>query len=125
MTFKQATRTCLSKYAEFHGRAARPEYWWFVLFTILGNIAAGIIDAVFGFRADGTGLVGGLFSLAMLLPSLAVASRRLHDIDRSFWWVLVGLIPVIGWLVLLYWFVQPGTSGSNRFGSAPAEPVFS
>ena len=125
MDFKTSVRTCLSNYATFSGRAARPEFWWFALFNVLMHIIASVLDrTLFGVRdmhmaaADGgmafnyqPALIGGLVSLALLLPSLAVAARRLHDIDRSGWW------PVIGWLILLYWYVQAGTQGSNRFGS--------
>lgn len=119
MDFKTAVRTCLSKYVDFNGRALRSEYWYFVLFLLLTNLVAGIIDAMlFGGGGD-TQVVSALWSLAMLLPSLGAAARRLHDLDKSGWWLLIGLIPILGALVLIYWFIQPGTAGSNRFGPAP------
>lgn len=80
----------LRRYAEFSGRSPRAEYWWFALFTLLANIPAGIIDAMLGSQ-----LVGGLLSLALLLPSLAVGARRLHDIDRTGWWMLAPLVPLL------------------------------
>lgn len=104
MTFADSIRTCFSKYADFNGRAARPELWWWFLFTFLGSLVLGFVSH----------MLGNLFSLAVLIPSIAVAARRLHDIDRSGWWQLVGLIPLIGWIVLIYWYVQPGKE-PNRY----------
>ncbi len=120
MEFQQAVKTCFSKYATFAGRAMRSEYWWFALFGLLVNIALSIVDAViFGFETDNLSLFSSIFSLAIFLPSLAVAARRLHDTDRSAWWLLIGLIPLIGMIVLIVWFVQKGTAGPNRFGAPP------
>lgn len=122
MTFQTAVRTCLSKYVDFQGRARRPEYWWFILFVVLGSLVLGTLDAmIFGTTETGDqiGILSAIFSLAVVLPSLAVAIRRLHDTDRSGWWILLGLIPVVGFLVLLYFYVQKGTEGDNRFGPEP------
>lgn len=113
MDFATAIRTCFAKYATFEGRASRPEYWWFVLFLLLGNLAAGIIDAAL--LGANAGIVGALFSLATILPALAVGARRLHDIGRSGWWLLIALVPILGTLVLLWWFVQPSKVGDNPF----------
>ena len=104
MTFGESIKTCFTKYADFTGRATRPEYWWWFLFLVLGTIGASIISDT----------VSALFSLATLLPSLAVGCRRLHDIDKSGWFLLLNLIPVIGWVILLYWAVQEGRE-PNRF----------
>ncbi|WP_027467485.1 DUF805 domain-containing protein [Deefgea rivuli] len=104
MKFEESIKICFSKYADFKGRAIRSEYWWFALFTFLVSIALGMFSEV----------ASGLFSLATLLPSLAVGARRLHDTNRSGWWQLIGLVPVIGWIVLIYWFAQEG-HGQNRF----------
>ena len=104
MTFVESISTCFNKYATFEGRATRSEYWWFVLFTWLVSLATGMVNET----------LSGLFSLAVLLPSLAVGARRLHDIDKSGWFLLLWLIPIIGWLVLLYWLVQEGRE-PNRF----------
>ena len=101
MNFQDAIRTCLTKYADFSGRATRPEYWWFVLFVVLGGILLSLISSI----------LGGVFSLATLLPSLAAATRRLHDTQRSGWWQLIGLVPVIGVIVLLVFLAQEGKPG--------------
>lgn len=124
MSFTEAIQTVLSKYATFSGRASRPEFWWWMLFVVLLSIATGIVDAAFiapklGFEPYedlASQPLSSLVGLALLLPNISVAVRRLHDIDRSGWWYLVILIPIIGIFVYIYWAVQPGTSGSNRFG---------
>jgi uncharacterized membrane protein YhaH (DUF805 family) len=110
MTFGESIGICLKKYATLDGRAGRPEYWWFFLFSVLVQIAGSMVSDV----------VAGLLCLALLLPSVAVGGRRLHDIGRTAWWMLIGLIPLIGALVLLYWFVQPSADGSNEYGEAQA-----
>ena len=107
MTFVESISTCFSKYAAFDGRASRSEYWWFFLFTFLVSAASGIVSET----------LSGLFSLGVLLPSLAVGARRLHDIDRSEWFLLLWLIPIIGWIVLIVWAAQEGKE-PNRFSSA-------
>lgn len=116
----------LSNYATFSGRAARPEYWWWFLAVVLGSLVFSLIDgAVFGSaEADGAPVqvFGPIFAVAILLPTLAVGARRLHDTDRSAWWLLLGLVPVLGTLVLLVFYVLPGTPGENRFGP-PAPPL--
>ncbi len=107
MTFSESIKTVFSKYADFNGRASRSELWWWVLFIFLGSL-------VLGFISD---ILSGLFSLGTLIPSIAVTARRLHDIDKSGWWQLVCLIPIIGLIVLVYWCVQPGTD-SSRFDAS-------
>lgn len=123
MSFTAAVRSVLSKYIVFGGRARRSEYWWFFLFSLLVGIVASILDTATGTDFEDAFTSGGLFSLianlALLLPSLAVGVRRLHDTDRSGWWILIGLIPLLGLIVLLVFFVQDGTPGSNRFGPSP------
>ena len=123
MSFTAAVRSVLSQYAEFGGRARRAEYWWFILFSVLVGIVTSILDVVLSTDFEGGLASNGLFNLlanlALLLPSLAVAVRRLHDTDRSGWWILIGLIPLIGLIVLLVFFVQDGTPGPNRFGPSP------
>lgn len=114
MDFSQSISTCLSKYATFSGRAQRSEYWWFALFTVLVSLGTQFLDLFLGFP-----LLNMLASLALLLPSLAVGARRLHDTDRSGWWLLIILVPVIGWIVLLVFFCSRGTVGPNRFGADP------
>ena len=111
----------LKKYAVFNGRARRKEYWYFLLFNIIISIVLAVIDAVIGtFSTEvGIGLLGGIFGLALLIPSIAVGVRRLHDTDRSGWWWLLYLIPLIGGIVLLVFLVQDSTPGENRYGSNP------
>ncbi|MEM1429914.1 MAG: DUF805 domain-containing protein [Pseudomonadota bacterium] len=122
MGFQDAVRTCLSKYVTFSGRATRSEFWWFVLFLLLGNLLFGVIDRMlFGTGPEGEAysVLGAIFSLAMILPSIAAGVRRLHDKDMAGWWYLLVLIPILGTLVLLFFFVQKGTEGENRFGPDP------
>ncbi len=113
MNFQGAIASCFSQYVGFQGRAVRSEYWFWVLFTVIVSVVLQALGAVIG---DIVAVVSGLFSLATLLPSLAVGARRLHDTDRSGWLLLLAFIPIVGWLILLYFFVQAGTQGPNRFG---------
>jgi uncharacterized membrane protein YhaH (DUF805 family) len=119
MSFTDAVRTCLSKYVDFTGRARRSEYWWFALFVFLVGVVANFLDVLFGTRSDvGAGVIQGLVSLALLLPGLAVAVRRLHDTGRTGWWILIGLVPVVGWVVLLVFYVQDSQT-DNEYGPNP------
>lgn len=112
----------LKKYAVFSGRARRKEYWMFVVFNILATIAIGIVDNVFGLVSQsGVGTLGLVYALAVLLPSLAVAVRRLHDTDRTGWWLLIAFVPLIGLIVLLVFFFLNSQPGQNRFGPNPKE----
>lgn len=104
----------LKKYAVFAGRARRMEFWMFLLINFIVSIILTCIDIFVG-----TAVLGMIYSLAVLIPSLAVTVRRLHDIDRTGWWVLIALVPVIGAIVLLVFAVLDGTPGSNRFGDNP------
>jgi len=119
MGFRQAIAACLSKYADFHGRAARPEYWWFALFNALASILASIVDKNVIGDVIGVPVVQAIVALALVVPTVAVAVRRLHDTDRSGWWLLVAVIPLIGGVALLVWFCLRGAAGDNRFGAAP------
>jgi len=111
----------LKKYAVFNGRARRKEYWYFNLFNILISIVLAVIDGVAGtFSAEaGMGLLSGIYALAVLIPIMAVSVRRFHDTDRSGWWLLIALIPLIGVIVLLVFTVQDGKPGENQYGSDP------
>lgn len=119
MSFTDAVKTCFAKYVDFTGRAPRSEFWWWALFTFVVSIVLQFVDgSVLGadpMQGD-IQVLSSLWSLAVLLPSIAVAVRRLHDTDRSGWWYLLVFIPILGWLVLLYFFVLKGTEGQNRFG---------
>jgi uncharacterized membrane protein YhaH (DUF805 family) len=110
----------LKKYADFSGRAPRAEYWWFYLLTVVAYIVAMILDSIVGAGgAGGFGLLSIVVMLGLLLPSLAAGVRRLHDTDRSGWWLLIALVPLVGAIVLLVFWVLEGTRGDNRFGPDP------
>jgi uncharacterized membrane protein YhaH (DUF805 family) len=111
MTFAESIQLCFSKYADFNGRAKRPEYWWFVLFVFLVSLALGMVSD----------MVSGIFGLATLVPSLAAAARRLHDTNRSGWWQLIWLIPIIGWVILIVFLAQEGESTDNQYGAVPSD----
>jgi uncharacterized membrane protein YhaH (DUF805 family) len=127
MNIAEATRVCLRKYADFSGRARRPEFWWFVLVLSIATAVADLTDLISGaiswddyssgsFTIGPTGIA---FYLATFVPGLSVGARRLHDVDRSGWWQLLVLVPVIGWGVLIFWFAKAGNKGENRYGPAP------
>jgi uncharacterized membrane protein YhaH (DUF805 family) len=111
----------LKKYAVFGGRSRRKEYWYFVLFSLIVSLVLSAIDALLGTFSSSTnvGLLGGIYGLAIIIPSIAVSVRRLHDIDRTGWWLLISLVPVIGTIVLLVFAALEGTPGENRFGPNP------
>ncbi|KSB90735.1 hypothetical protein AS593_10305 [Caulobacter vibrioides] len=118
----------LRKYAQFSGRARRSEYWLFTLFTFVVSLAITILRLIVAGPQslennsfDVLSLVSLAFSLAVLVPSLAVSFRRLHDTERSAWWILIGLIPLIGAIVLLVFYCMPGTTGPNKFGADPKQ----
>ena len=111
MNFSQAVAICLRKYVDFSGRSGRPEFWWFFLFQVVVMLVTGMLSD----------MLYVLAALALLLPGLAVGARRLHDIGKSAWFLLIGVIPIVGFLVLLYWFVQP-SGAANAYGPAEAGP---
>jgi uncharacterized membrane protein YhaH (DUF805 family) len=114
----------LKKYAEFTGRARRKEYWMFVLLVFAIYVVAAIIDGILGMGGMIAGAYGPLMTiaaLALLVPSIAVGIRRLHDTNRSGWWMLIGLIPIVGSIILLVFFVLEGTRGPNQYGPDPLE----
>ena len=104
----------LKNYFTFSGRARRKEYWMFVLFYIIFAIVAGVVDALLGTQ----GIVSAIYLLAMIIPSISAAVRRLHDTNRSGWWFLIGLVPLIG-IILLVFLVQDSRDEDNRFGETP------
>lgn len=141
MTFTAAVRSCLSKYAVFSGRAPRSEFWWFWVFTVLAEVAALYIGGMLLTGAvveqgmsSGMGSMhgwyvlavpnwlSGLVHLALVLPWLAVAVRRLHDVGHSGWWLLIAFIP-FGIFVLLFWWVQPSAPQANAHGTPPLLPA--
>lgn len=108
MTFIESIQTCFRKYASFEGTARRSEYWWFALFLVIASMILGQISTTLSI----------VFSLGTLLPSIAAAARRLHDTDRSGWWQLISLVPIVGIIVLIVFLAQD--SRPNRYGIAPA-----
>ena len=113
----------LKKYAVFSGRARRMEYWYFVLFNLIVAFVLALIDTLLGTTTgvSSFGLLSGIYGLAVLIPTLAVLVRRLHDIDRTGWWILINLIPLVGTIVLLVFALTPGTPGSNQYGPDPKQ----
>jgi len=113
MSFGEAIRDGFTKYATFSGRSSRSAYWWWILFYVLVAIGVSILDA-----AAGTGVIAIIVGLGFFLPNLAVLVRRLHDTDRSGWWVLIGLIPLIGAIVLIV-FACLDSGPPNKYGQGP------
>ena len=120
-----AVKKVLSNYATLSGRATRAEFWWWQLSLLLVMIIAYFLDFLL-FSASTTGdaiePLSTFSMLAVLLPTIAVSVRRLHDIGKSGWWYLFGLVPLVGWFVLVYFFIKPSNLGENGFGEAPSWP---
>jgi len=111
----------IKKYAVFNGRAARPEFWWFVLANLIVALVINVVVGVIAGRGTGQ-VVSDLYSLAVFLPSLGVSIRRLHDTNRTGWWYLLIFIPIIGWIVLIVFWASAGDPGSNNHGPNPQNP---
>ena len=109
----------LKKYTVFSGRARRKEYWMFFLINLIIALVLGFIEGL----AGGPGIIGSLYSLAVLIPGIAVSVRRLHDTDRSGWWLLIAFVPLIGFIVLLLFMVQEGQTRENEYGSDPKKVI--
>jgi len=104
----------LKKYADFTGRARRTELWMFVVISFVISVVLAVVD-----RMIGSMVLGALYGLAVLIPSLAVGARRLHDTGRSGWWLLIGLVPIVGLIVLIVFYLIEGTKGPNAYGPDP------
>lgn len=113
MTFVESVRTCFKKYADFNGCASLSEFWWWFLFTVIAGLVLGVIS----------NKLSAAFSLATIVPGLAVAARRLHDTDRSGWLQLLVFIPIIGWILLLVWYVQDSKTPNRYCNEVQAEAV--
>jgi uncharacterized membrane protein YhaH (DUF805 family) len=111
--FTEAISDGFSKYATFSGRSSRAAYWWWFLFVVIVDVIAYAISA-----AIKAPILYYLVALAFLVPNLAIGVRRLHDTGRSGWWILIGLIPFVGWIVLLVFYLMP-SEGPNQYGQAP------
>ena len=124
MNFVEAVKSGFSNYVNFSGRAIRSEYWYWTLFAAVVAIVFGVIDEWLypGDQMGAFSVVDIIVSLALILPGIAVSVRRLHDIDRTGWWLLLGFT-IIGALVLLYWACVRGTAGPNRFGPEPTPGI--
>jgi uncharacterized membrane protein YhaH (DUF805 family) len=116
-SFVGALKDGFARYVDFKTRSTRPQFWWWTLWSILISIGSGMLDGIIGM--GGSGPVGMLTSLAMLLPSIAVAVRRLHDIGRTGWWYLMVFVPVVGWIVLIVFCCTKTQEGQNRWGPQP------
>ena len=109
----------LKQYAVFSGRAPRREYWFFVLWYLIISIGLAVIDTLLGLRIGNAGLLQSLYALALLIPSIAVTVRRLHDTGRAGWWVLIVLVPLVGFIVLLIFMLLDTEPRDNEYGPAP------
>jgi len=120
MTFSQSISTCMTKYVDFKGRATRSEYWWFYLFQILASACfsflAGVLAAMLGLSEDGITALVVMLYLAIVLPNIAVTARRLHDVSRSGWWMLIPMT-IVGIIPFYYWVCKAGDSQDNRYGA--------
>lgn len=117
VSFKEAVESALKEnYCNFSGRASRSEFWWFYLFNI---ILSAVIGIVFCWSENAMNIATGLVNLALLLPSLGLAVRRLHDINKSGWWIFISLIPIIGWILLIVWYCKDSQMEPNEYGPVP------
>ena len=116
--FPQAVKLGFKNYFKFSGRATRAEYWWWLLFIVLAGIVLAVVDTLTGTMGmfGDSGLLGFLFELATLVPSFALGARRLHDINRTGWWLLLWFVLVIGWIVLIVWAIKRGDECPNKYG---------
>lgn len=123
MNFGQAVSSGFRRYIDFSGRSSRSEYWWWILLYVIIRALAEVLIRSTSAESVGPAqvflVILSFLSLALLVPSLAVALRRLHDLDRSGWWILISFVPIVGGVVLLVWFCTKGTVGSNKFGADP------
>lgn len=119
MSFTESIKSAFSNYAVFKGRASRPAFWYFYLFTaIVAFVLIGLQAAMASSNfAPVIAIVIPIWSLAVLLPTIGLVIRRLHDTDRSGWWILVGFVPLVGFLILIVFLAMPGTPGDNKYGS--------
>lgn len=117
MSFVDAIKNVFSNYANFKDRARRSEYWYFCLFQI---VVSGVLSAL-GQQIGIFSVLGGLFSLAILVPSLAVTARRFHDIGKSGWWMLISLVPLVGAILCIIWMAKDSDPGENQYGPNPKE----
>ena len=118
MDFQTAVKTGFQRYFDFEGRSFRSEYWWWVLFVIGVNVVLSLFDG-----SIGGSILNSLFTLIVFIPNIAVGVRRLHDTGKTGWWYLLWLVPIIGWIVVIYWMIQEGDVGDNEYGRDPMVTV--
>ncbi len=115
-------KNAFRKYADFRTRAQRAEYWYFALFNAIFILLLSLLDTVLGFGSEDTlGIFGGLYSLVVVIPSLAVCVRRLHDIGKSGWWIFIAIVPFVGALILFLFAIRDSQPGANQYGPNPKE----
>lgn len=128
MTFGQAVASGWKNYSNSRDRASRSEYWYWILFTVLVGLGLGFVRGIFVVTSganspvvEGLKIATGIFNLAVLVPSIRLAARRLHDTGRSGWWFLIGFT-VVGLIPLIIWYCLPGKPGTNQYGRNPLDP---
>lgn len=134
MNFQQAIKSVFSNYIKFEGRARRSEYWYWTLFNYLvsavlsgvGGLISTLVGKTTGVAATSliSNVLPTLWAVAVILPSLSVCVRRLHDIGKSGWSYLIGLIPIVGWIILIVWFLQDSQKGANQYGDSEKYPSY-
>ena len=122
MNLPDAVKSGFQKYVTFTGRASRSAYWYWALFSLVVRLGARIVDMGMG-AGIGTLVtpLQGLAAVLLIVPSIAVAVRRLHDLNKSGWWFWIALIPIVGIIILIVWFCTKGTTGDNQFGPDPLQ----
>jgi len=124
MGFVEAIQSGLNNYANFSGRACRSELWFWILFQLLAIIVSSIVSGILAAIIGNAGwIIYGIVIIGLILPTLAVEIRRLHDLDKSGWWFFITLVPFVGGIILIIFFCTEGTPGPNRFGSNPLRMV--
>lgn len=120
VSFGEAINKALAEnYCNFSGRSSRSEYWWYCLFTMLLSFVIGFVLGLFHTGPTAIQIIQGIVGLLLLLPGLGICVRRLHDIGKSGWWILIGLIPLVGAILLIIWYCQPSNPGENIYGPEP------
>ncbi|MCL0055852.1 zinc-ribbon domain-containing protein [Dehalococcoidia bacterium] len=117
--FIEAIKLCFSKYGNRTGRATRAEYWWFELFVVGVAFILAVVEEIMGLGTEWRGPLTTLWNLATMCPVWALGARRLHDINKSAWWLLLWFAILIGWIILIVWAIKKGDEGSNKYGPDP------
>ena len=115
VSFSGAISLGFKNYVNFQGRSTRAEYWWWFLFVVIAGIGLDVVDGIIGVA----GILGGIFQLLVFLPGIALGARRLHDVNKSGWWQLLWFAVLIGWIILIVWYVRHGDNGPNSHGTDP------